>query len=426
MGSYFRVTSPAFSVEKVYETFQAAYDAANSLQVALGGSTPVQVLVGPVTAAQAGNLVLAANYNSNVSWVGQGPLISKLGTITGGFTLDFTAYNLTVGAITQNGKAVHLRGANCIYSSIQTEFTGGSGGDVIIDDGLITSFIFASGNVVSGGDRGGDITIGARCTVGNLSSGCSSSGGTPGRMGIIIVGNNSVAGSISGTCGATGGSITLGDNVTCTTISTVANTGPVVSSPITLGNNCRATTINASAISSPSGVGSTGGIITLGKGCIVTTITSNALAATATGGAVIIGEGSFCTSIDVRGTTIGGAVTLKPGSTVGSITWSSNPGILLSNGARITGQIDILNPASVCRNTVFSTAASNLDCIADISGNGAQFTDCLWIPHGTGNCLDAGSARTIIAYNGYSSKALAANVTLSAGSITVDANLLSP
>lgn len=72
-----------------YDTWQAAYDAN------IGAAVPTLMLVGQTTAF--GNLTLAANYNSNIIISGFGAAVSQLGSIAGnGFTVDITAYNVTI------------------------------------------------------------------------------------------------------------------------------------------------------------------------------------------------------------------------------------------------------------------------------------------------------------------------------------------
>jgi hypothetical protein len=64
-----------------YTTFQTAYDAANALQLALGGTNTVVILVGHTTAATVGNLTLTANYNRYVLIKGINIQCSVLGNI---------------------------------------------------------------------------------------------------------------------------------------------------------------------------------------------------------------------------------------------------------------------------------------------------------------------------------------------------------
>jgi hypothetical protein len=78
-----------------YTTFQTAYDAANALQVALGGSNTVVILVGNTTAATVGNLTLTANYNRFVLIKGINLYCSILGNI---IATNATGNGFNVGA----------------------------------------------------------------------------------------------------------------------------------------------------------------------------------------------------------------------------------------------------------------------------------------------------------------------------------------
>lgn len=89
----------------VYTTFQTAYDAANTLQIALGGLNRVVIMVGNTVAGTVGSVALTANWNSFVEIVGIGKERSLLGniTITGVFTCTTKIINAKVGNITAEG-----------------------------------------------------------------------------------------------------------------------------------------------------------------------------------------------------------------------------------------------------------------------------------------------------------------------------------
>jgi hypothetical protein len=414
-----------------YSTFQAAYDAANAAQVALGGSNRVVIVVGIGTDTEFGGLVLTADYNINVLIVGRGATDtivggSVLGAITGGFNVEIELYNVRIGGITQAGKNVTVHGRNVMLSSVLTTNTAGKGGDVVLNEGVIrVSSINTDGVYFVAGDRAGDVTVGNNTIVSSISAKCTASAGTFGRGGVVRVGNNCRVTFGTTSTGLAGGSITIGDNCRVGALSTIANNGPTTSGFITVGDNCELiSSVATDCFDDPSAVGSTAGAITIGKGCTVaSTITAHGLQANMTGGAITIGEGTSCGPVTAQGTTIGGAVTLKSGVTVTSITWLSNPGVLTAHNARISGQIDILNALSVCRNVIFSTSSGNLDCIADVSGNGPQLTDCLFIANGTGASINATSARSVTSYNGLMRTAAGANITLLGANNYVDSTL---
>ena len=139
----------------VYTTFQAAYDAANALQVALGGSNIVVIQVGNITAAVSGNLTLTANYNRFVQINGISLYNSILGNIVGtnaagnGFTIGTNAgifcvfTNVQIGSISTNATGttgtsgtISLRLSNVQIGAIDTSITNaanttGSGGNFI-------------------------------------------------------------------------------------------------------------------------------------------------------------------------------------------------------------------------------------------------------------------------------------------------------
>jgi len=109
-----------------YTTFQTAYDAANTLQLALGGSNRVAIMVGNTTAATVGNLTLAANWNSNVIIVGQSQTSSVLGNIVASnLAVSITFINITLGNITLDAGSLTLSG--CRYSTMAIAFLSGSG-----------------------------------------------------------------------------------------------------------------------------------------------------------------------------------------------------------------------------------------------------------------------------------------------------------
>lgn len=111
----------------VYRTFQAAYDAANALQVSLGGTNQVVIMVGNTVAATVGNLVLTAAFNSRVSIQGINSTNSAVGSITGALNLSMSikAFDISLGAVTGSGtSSVVLNVNHTIISGITV--VGGS------------------------------------------------------------------------------------------------------------------------------------------------------------------------------------------------------------------------------------------------------------------------------------------------------------
>ncbi len=138
-----------------YTTFQAAYNAANTLQLTLGGTNRVVIMVGNTTAAAVGNIVLTANWNEAVWVQGLSFLNSEVGNITGdnaagaGFSVGRSLIsqqvgfsNVKVGNIStsatggaSNSGAVNIAGSNTWFGNINTSITNaanttGTGGAV--------------------------------------------------------------------------------------------------------------------------------------------------------------------------------------------------------------------------------------------------------------------------------------------------------
>lgn len=151
------VTKLGGTTNNVYSTFQAAYDAANALQVALGGTNKVVVMVGNTTSATVGNLVLAANWNQYVSLVGVSSAASVVGTISSTtFSVTSTFVNITVGNITTtSGGTITLTLLNSITGNLLTS----------------TSTAVATGNITVQNSFNSTIgTITASSSLGNIGS----------------------------------------------------------------------------------------------------------------------------------------------------------------------------------------------------------------------------------------------------------------
>ena len=165
------------TANNVYTSFQEAYDAANTLQVLLGGANKVVIEVGNTTAATVGNLVLTAAWNNNVSLSGISAFVSEVGTIDSsnasgsGFNIGnsigtnvFRAFNIKIGNISTNATGtsgssgsficqlnnVQLGNINTSVTNVlnttgnggairMQSFNGSGGGSVITASALTTS-----------------------------------------------------------------------------------------------------------------------------------------------------------------------------------------------------------------------------------------------------------------------------------------------
>lgn len=115
------------TASNVYTTFQTAYDAANALQLVLGGTNTVVILVGNTTAATVGNLTLTANYNRFVLIKGINLQSSILGNIIATNALG-SGYHVGVNS----GTSVAI--TDVTIGTISTNATGptGTSGNVSI------------------------------------------------------------------------------------------------------------------------------------------------------------------------------------------------------------------------------------------------------------------------------------------------------
>lgn len=182
------------------------------------------------------------------------------------------------------------------------------------------------------------------------------------------------------------------------------------------------------------------GSSTTGPGWDVTLISANMtirLIDTSTSGAFAAGDvdmifntgsvnQSSSLAIDVSAGVGGTGGTLRlDRNLVGEIVMGTNsPGTITASDSKFRpfasdNCIDNLNGGSTFTRCNFRTSSGNADCIANITSNGAQFTNCLFIPTGTGRPLVASVARTIVSYNNIAKNANHANVTLSEGTFTV-------
>lgn len=136
--------------QQAFGTFQTAYTYAAALAASTGEL--VLIFVGQGTAAQFGNLTLAADYNSSVILVGVSKDLSKLGNITAtnaggdGYNVNLTIANITLGSINTASSAgaatsgaVTITGngiASCLVGAISANAAGAAttSGAVVLTD----------------------------------------------------------------------------------------------------------------------------------------------------------------------------------------------------------------------------------------------------------------------------------------------------
>lgn len=220
---------------EVFTTFQAAYDRANTIQVALGGTLKVGIKVGTTVAATVGGVTLAANWNQHVVVIGDSPTTSLLGSVVGNntanaFAINITAFNCNISTITAestsagNGGAITING-NAIIGNVSTQSLGssGSGGTFSINSSSLNGVI-GNINTSSANGAGGNITLNSRSVVANITMVCPF-----GNTGNCVI-TNSICGTITMThtgvnvnnltiSGSVTGAITINNN------STASNSG---------------------------------------------------------------------------------------------------------------------------------------------------------------------------------------------------------
>jgi hypothetical protein len=183
------------TTSNVYTTFQTAYDAANVIQIGLGGTNNVVIDIGVISSDQSGDLTLTSDWNPNVILVGMGKSVSILGNIissntTNGFNVNISTRGVTIignidcsSTSSGNGGVININGDITIGNLISNGAGNGNGGDITV--GLNKQGVILINDVTSNGNgsgNGGNIQI-SNSNVGNVSS----SGGTSGKSGIIII-----------------------------------------------------------------------------------------------------------------------------------------------------------------------------------------------------------------------------------------------
>lgn len=207
-----------------YTTFQTAYNAANALQLSLGGSNAVVIQVGNITAAAAGNLTLTANYNFRIQISGISRIESVLGDVIadnasgsafsfGGNALQrIFISNVRLGAIstratgaTGNSGQVNLQLTDVTVGNISTNITNaanltGAGGIV-----NITGATYIVGNILT------NATPGVAVSAGNVTV---TAIGTTGTIGNVTTANGNIGGTVNLSSIASGGTVTINQATT--------------------------------------------------------------------------------------------------------------------------------------------------------------------------------------------------------------------
>ncbi len=366
---------------------------------------------------------------------------NNAGSVTVSHRLTLSG-NITFTGINNGGALVLGQQAN-IGGSILGSATNGTSGPITISDVMRCTTM-----TVNGPTSVGNISIGKFSVCGNIAA--ISASGTRGTF--IIQDGTTISGAITATSSGNGGDITIGNSVTITGNSNFdANTGNAGN--LTIGRGCnlanvrsgsgsgncgtilvgQATTMGQVYGGTGGGAGRTAATIVIGEGAHVADVYAQSANAGGNSGSVTLEPGATATFIQVSSNSgTGGSVTLKnsniiTGLGVLSIEMGSvNTGTLISLNSRIREQIDNVNGTSWFRDLVGSTPAGNRDFIANLTASGAQFTNCLIVPNGTGVSIQASVPRTIIAYFLLQKNPFPANVTLSEGTETTSPNLLAP
>lgn len=250
----------------VYNTFQAAYNAANALQVLLGGTNIVELLVGNITAAAAGDLTLTANYNARVHIRGLANTTSILGNIIAS-NASGNGFQIGTGLLPAVFNSVRI-------GNIDTRATGptGNSGNLFLRSnnyflGNINTNISNAANTIGNGGNislqasaGGTIRIGAIDTS-TISGGAGSAGAVtisaPNYfIPSVTTANNNIGGSISA-LGTESNGIIQTISVNSTNNCTIVLTNTLITTAnISLGTvssaefqKCTITTLNTSSTS---------------------------------------------------------------------------------------------------------------------------------------------------------------------------------
>lgn len=190
------------SSNNVYTTFQAAYNAANTLQASLGGSNVVCLQVLNTTAATVGDLTLSATFNRLIIINGINPFVSNLGNIIAngiqiGTSLAPVRFsNVRIGNITTsnslstgNGGQIGLSIINSVLGNFDTSLTNAANTGAA---GLVNT-VNTNPNPTLGSSIIGNITTSAANTIATAGNVVISSV----RTGTITTANNNLGGLIT-------------------------------------------------------------------------------------------------------------------------------------------------------------------------------------------------------------------------------------
>lgn len=215
------LTAAMDDATKPYQTFAAAYAAANAYSV---GNANVLVHIEAAAGSYSG-LTLSANWNSNVVVHGQGATLSNLGGVWGDVTGE-TASGSRIGA---QGRSVVLKGWDIHLGNISvngapssptavTGWSGGNGGTVTLDGvnlkvGAISSVGGGATSLTNApkAGNGGSITLNEGVTSGEIYA--MGGDGGPNSVGLGTQtgqGGTVVVSGTSGTILADGGSASTG------------------------------------------------------------------------------------------------------------------------------------------------------------------------------------------------------------------------
>lgn len=158
------VASLGGAANRAYSTSQAAYNAANALQLSLGGTQSVVIMVGVNNSVAVGDITLTADWNKYVYVVGVDPNLSFIG--------DIIATSSTNGV---NGFDVGVNDGGTIYPLLFKNVTVGS----------ITTVYSGS---MTGVERSGNVTILVdNASIGSIDSSITDVGDTGSAPGIVAV-----------------------------------------------------------------------------------------------------------------------------------------------------------------------------------------------------------------------------------------------
>lgn len=259
------VTKMGGASGNVYNTFQAAYNAANALQVLLGGSNIVELLVGNITAAVAGDLTLTANYNARVHIRGLANTTSILGNIIAS-NASGNGFQIGTGLLPAVFNSVRI--GNIDTSA--TGATGGSGNLFLRSNNYFLGNITTSvTNVANTAGSGGNVSLqafaGGTIRVGAINTSAIFGGtGSAGAVTLnapnyfiqsITTANNTLGGGINTVGSESNGNIgTLTINSTTIALNLFITNALITTANIALGNlsklefqKCTITTLNTSS-----------------------------------------------------------------------------------------------------------------------------------------------------------------------------------